>query len=95
MSAAKRVIDLDQAKRLCVAQAAVRRKLIQIEIATLRDGWAGIRGGARQAKGLWPLLLGGSVVLGLAAARQGHRFAGWVPAALAAWRWWRRLRRGF
>jgi hypothetical protein len=91
MSSQERLNDLADRKRLLIAQADLHRALIQAECvnARVRLDWLDA---AREKLRGGPWLLAGGAVGGMLAARHWRTALKWVPAALAAWRWLRRLK---
>lgn len=85
--------ELQVRKRLLILQCDLHRTLIRAESANLRAQlkWMGAAG--QKAQVMKPWLKVGAAVLGLAAAWRGRRLARWAPVGLAAWRWWRGLRK--
>jgi hypothetical protein len=84
--------ELQERKRLIVLQSDLHRALVRAEVANVRAQWGWLIGARAQARsaGLWLGL--GTSALGLWAAWRGHRLARWIPAAQAAWTWYRKYR---
>ena len=81
--------ELAERKRLLLAQADLHRTILQAELARCQTRLDAARQGIR-AGGPW--LAAGSAVAGLLLARKWRTVAGWVPTALAAWRWYRKFK---
>jgi hypothetical protein len=86
---AKELNDLAERKRLILLEADLHRSLIGLGASSLWAKLDSVRAVARPGN---PWLLAGSAVAGLIAVRYGRGLARWIPTALAAWRWFRRLR---
>lgn len=89
MSAPGEMNELADRKRLLIAQADLHRTILQAEMARCQARVDAARQGIR-AGGPW--LAAGSALAGLLLARKWRTVAGWVPTALAAWRWYRKFK---
>ncbi len=89
MSASQGMNDLADRKRLLVAQADLHRTILQAEVARCQSRLDAARQGLK-AGGPW--LAAGSAVAGLLLARKWRSVAGWIPTALAAWRWYKKFK---
>lgn len=83
------MMDLAERKRLLVAQANLHRTILQAEVARCQARLDAARQGLRTGG---PWLAAGSAVAGLLLARKWRSLAGWIPSALAAWRWYRKFK---
>jgi hypothetical protein len=86
---AKKLDDLAARKQVLILESDLQRGIIALEFAALRARADAARS---QVRGLWPWLVGGSVLAGLLALRRWQPVARWMPAALAAWRWFKKSR---
>lgn len=91
MLAQKQLNELAERRRLLVVEADLHRGIIGMEVENLRAqiAWLG-RARERVSAGK-PWLAAGGVVAGLLAVRHWRKVAAWVPAALTAFRWVRKL----
>ena len=83
--------QLAQRKRLLLAQSELQRRLLALECARLRTRLAPLESVEENLGRLRPWLLAAGAAAGLLAARRWRRLLRWLPAALAVWRWWRRM----
>jgi hypothetical protein len=86
---AKELNELAERKKLVVLQTALHRSVIQLECASLRSEIEAVRAKVRAGK---PWLAAGGAVARWVATRQWGGLARWIPAGVAAWQWYRRLR---
>jgi hypothetical protein len=92
MSSKSTMIDLEVRKRLLVMQADLHRALLRTEAAGLREQWSWLGEASQKARSVSPWISLGAAALGLLAAWRGRRLARWIPAVLAAWNWFQRVR---
>ena len=92
MLAQKELNDLAERRRLLVVEADLHRNLIALEVQNLRAKieWLGQ---AREQFSLGkPWLAAGGVAAGLLAVRHWRKVIRWVPVAMTAFRWIRKLK---
>ena len=94
MTSKRPLMELGERKRLLLLQADLHRAVFHAECvnARARLGWLNeVRDKARVA-GPWVAV--GAAAIGLLAARRWRGLMRWIPAALAAARWVRKMRSG-
>lgn len=93
MAAQERLNELAERKRLLVLQADLHRAVLQAEVANARARllWVGeVRG--KMPSGPW--WLAGGAAAGFLALRKWRTTLKLLPAGLAAWRWFKKLKAG-
>lgn len=85
--------SIEERKRLIVLQADLHRALLHGEIVAIRERLAGFDSMREKVRHASPWLGLAAAVGGLLAARNWRSVAGWIPTALAAWRWFQKLRK--
>jgi hypothetical protein len=93
MAAQTKLTELEERKQLLVLQAELHRAVLQAEVVNARAclGWVAR---AREILPGGPWWLAGGTAAGLLLARKWRPALKLVPAGLAAWRWFRKLKRG-
>lgn len=94
MSAQRQLKDLADRKRLLVLQADLHRAVLRAECATVRTRLSWLHETRAKMHSVGPWLALSAAMLGLLAAWRGRKLAGWIPAALAAWRAIRTIKSG-
>ena len=86
--------DLAERKRLLVLQADLHRAVLRAEYVSVRARLSWLNGAGGQARSASRWLAAGAAATGLLAAWRGRKLAGWIPAAITAWRVWKKLKTG-
>ena len=94
MSGKRDVIDLAERKRLLVLQADLHRAALRAEVASVRDRLNWVQAARDKVGAASPWLALGAGVVGILAARRWRTLVRWMPTALAALRWLKKLRAG-
>ena len=92
MSEKRDMIELAERKRLLVLQAELHRATLRAEYAGVRDRLNWIQAARVKVGAASPWLALGAGVVGILAARRWRTAVRWIPAALAALRWLKKLR---
>jgi len=87
-------IELAERKRLLMLQADVHRAILNAELAGVRDRLNWVQAARDKVGAASPWLALGAGVVGILAARRWRAAVRWIPAALAALRWLKKLRAG-
>jgi hypothetical protein len=82
-----RMNALAERRQLLLLEAELHRSLIALECETLRARLAGLRSARAHLAAGGPWLVAGGAVAGFLAIRHWRKLAGWIPAALTAFRW--------
>jgi hypothetical protein len=93
MAAQEKLNELAERKRLLVLQADLHRAVLQAEVANARTRLLWV-GQVREKLPGGPWWLAGGAVAGFFALRQWRTALKWLPAGLAAWRWFKKLKTG-
>ena len=91
MFAGRRLKELADARRLLVLQGDLHRSLLRLETEALRERLAGLAGTRDPTWSGRPVWVAGAVLAGVLAVSRWRRLLGWAPAAVAAYRWFRRF----
>jgi hypothetical protein len=86
------VIELEERKRLLVLQADLHRTELRAELASVRARLQWVQSARDKVGAASPWLALGAGVAGILAARKWRNVVRWIPTALAAVRWIRKLR---
>ena len=90
----KRDVDeIGERKRLLVLQADLHRAALRAEVANVRARLDWLQAARDKVGAASPWLALGAGVVGILAARRWRNVLRWIPTALAALRWIRKLRR--
>ena len=92
MFAQKQLNDLAERRRLLVLEADIHRNLIVMESENIRAKLAWIANARERVSAGGPWLAAGGAIAGVFALRHWRKLAGWVPMAMTALRWVRRLK---
>jgi len=89
----KRDVDeIGERKRLLVLQADLHRAALRAEVANVRARLDWLQAARDKVGAASPWLALGAGVVGILAARRWRNVLRWIPTALAALRWIRKLR---
>jgi len=91
---AQNLTSLAERKRILVLQADLHRAILEMEIARARSGWQWIRDLRERATGHSWWVAGGGALAGFLILRRWRKALKWIPAAMTAWRWLRKLKAG-
>lgn len=86
------LIELAERKRLLVLQADVHRAALRAELASVRGRLDWILAAREKVGAASPWLALGAGIVGILAARRWRNVLRWVPTALAAVRWLRKMK---
>ena len=90
MFARQRLRELAERTRLVRLQADLYRGLLRCDAVALRGRWTQLRTLQAGWQRHRALVTAGTLLGGLLFRRQAQRATVWLPAILAAWRWWRK-----
>ena len=86
------VTELAERKRLLLLQADLHRTVLRAELASARARLEWLQSARDKVGAASPWLALGAGVAGILAARRWRNVVRWIPTALAAWRWLRKLK---
>ena len=84
---------LNDRKRVLILEAELNRGLIRAECAILRSRFAWLHAASGQLAAHRPWVAAGGIAAGTMAARHWRKLLRFIPAAVAAWRAFRYLRK--
>lgn len=84
--------ELAERKRLLVLQSDLHRAVLRAECVSVQARFAWLNGARGQARSASRWLAAGAAATGLLAAWRGRKLAGWIPAAITAWRVWKKVK---
>jgi hypothetical protein len=86
------MIELAERKRVLVLQAELHRATLRTELAGVRERLNWLQSAREKVGAASPWLAVGAGVVGILAARRWRIAVRWIPAALTALRWIKKLR---
>jgi hypothetical protein len=86
------MIELEERKRLLILQADLHRTALRAEVAGVRSRLQWLQAAREKVGAASPWLALGAGVAGILAARRWRNLVRWIPTALAALKWIRKLR---
>lgn len=86
------MMELAERKRLLVLQADLHRAVLRAELAGVRARLEWLQSARDTVGAASPWLAMGAGVAGILAARRWRNLVRWIPTALAALRWIRKLK---
>jgi hypothetical protein len=91
---AENLTDLADRKQLLILQADLHRAVLETEVASARSRLLWVTEVREKLPKLSGWVTVGGAVAGFLVLRRWRTAVKWVPAAVSAWRWLRKLRTG-
>lgn len=90
MSAPTRLEPLAERKRLILLRSDLQRAILRAECVQLRDRFSWVQEAGDKWRSASPLIAAVTALAGFASLHWGRRWLQWVPAAVAAWKWFQK-----